>query len=139
MTKSIAHNIDGNVRIAGIFAIVMYTVGFVSKLQQYEISASMEAIDSDPIEAVSSIGVSKWQLVRYVILPESASHLLGHALYMFDYNVRQTSILGLVGAGGIGFYIITYIKYFDYGSAMVFMAVVLGTVSSNRLDKRQSA
>ena len=39
----------------------------------------MEAIDSDPIEAVSSIGVSKWQLVRYVILPESASHLLGHA------------------------------------------------------------
>ena len=60
--------------------------------------------------------------------PESASHLLGHALYMFDYNVRQTSILGLVGAGGIGFYIITYIKYFDYGSAMVFMAVVLGTV-----------
>ena len=59
---------------------------------------------------------------------ESASHLLGHALYMFDYNVRQTSILGLVGAGGIGFYIITYIKYFDYGSAMVFMAVVLGTV-----------
>ena len=102
----------------------MYTVGFVSKLQ-YE---TMEAIDSDPIEAVSSIGVSKWQLVRYVILPESASHLLGHALYMFDYNVRQTSILGLVGAGGIGFYIITYIKYFDYGSAMVFMAVVLGTV-----------
>ena len=85
-------------------------------------------IDSDPIEAVSSIGVSKWQLVRNVILPESASHLLGHALYMFDYNVRQTSILGLVGAGGIGFYIITYIKYFDYGSAMVFMAVVLGTV-----------
>ena len=52
----------GTGAFAGILAIVMYTVGFVSKLQ-YE---TMEAIDSDPIEAVSSIGVSKWQLVRYV-------------------------------------------------------------------------
>ena len=114
----------GTGAFAGVLAIILYTVGFVTKLQ-YE---TMEAIDSDPMDAVSSIGVSKWQLVRYVVIPESASHLLGHALYMFDYNVRQTSILGLVGAGGIGFYIITYIKYFDYGSAMVFMAVVLGTV-----------
>jgi phosphonate transport system permease protein len=44
---------------------------------------------------------------------------------MFDYNVRQTSILGLVGAGGIGFYIINYIKFFEYGKAAVFMLVVL--------------
>ena len=47
---------------------------------------------------------------------------------MFDYNVRQTSILGLVGAGGIGFYIINYIKFFEYGKAAVFMLVVLITV-----------
>jgi phosphonate transport system permease protein len=44
---------------------------------------------------------------------------------MFDYNVRQTSILGIVGAGGIGFYIINYIKFFEYGKAAVFMLVVL--------------
>ncbi len=77
------------------------------------------------MDAVSSIGVSKWQLVRYVILPESAPHLLSQILYMFDYNVRQSSILGLVGAGGIGFYIINYIKFFEYGKAAVFMLVVL--------------
>jgi phosphonate transport system permease protein len=47
---------------------------------------------------------------------------------MFDYNVRQTSILGIVGAGGIGFYIINYIKFFEYGKAAVFMLVVLITV-----------
>ena len=47
---------------------------------------------------------------------------------MFDYNVRQTSILGLVGAGGIGFYIINYIKFFEYGKAAIFMIVVLITV-----------
>ena len=47
---------------------------------------------------------------------------------MFAYNVRQTSILGLVGAGGIGFYIINYIKFFEYGKAAVFMIVVLITV-----------
>ena len=109
---------------AGILAIIMYTIGFITKLQ-YE---SIEAIDSDPVEAVSSIGVSKWQLIRHVVVPESAPHLLSQILYMFDYNVRQTSILGLVGAGGIGFYIINYIKFFEYGKAAVFMLVVLITV-----------
>ena len=109
---------------AGVLAIIMYTVGFVAKLQ-YE---SIETIDSDPMDAVSSIGVSKLQLIRYVVIPESAPHLLSQMLYMFDYNVRQTSILGLVGAGGIGFYIINYIKFFEYGKAAVFMVVVLVTV-----------
>ena len=109
---------------AGILAIIMYTIGFVAKLQ-YE---AIETIDSDPMDAVSSIGVSKWQLIRYVVIPESASHLLSQMLYMFDYNVRQTSILGLVGAGGIGFYIINYIKFFEYGKAAVFMLVVLAAV-----------
>ncbi len=109
---------------AGVLAIIMYTIGFVAKLQ-YE---SIETVDTDPMDAVSSIGVSKWQLVRYVVLPESAPHLLSQILYMFDYNVRQSSILGLVGAGGIGFYIINYIKFFEYGKAAVFMLVVLVTV-----------
>ncbi len=109
---------------AGVLAIIMYTIGFVAKLQ-YE---SIETIDSDPMDAVSSIGVSKWQLIRYVVIPESAPHLLSQVLYMFDYNVRQTSILGLVGAGGIGFYIINYIKFFEYGKAAVFMLVVLAAV-----------
>ena len=109
---------------AGILAIIMYTIGFIAKLQ-YE---SIEAVDSDPVEAVSSIGVSKWQLIRHVVVPESAPHLLSQILYMFDYNVRQTAILGLVGAGGIGFYIINYIKFFEYGKAAMFMFVVLITV-----------
>ena len=109
---------------AGILAIIMYTVGFITKLQ-YE---SIEAIDAEPVEAISSIGISKGQLIRHVVLPESAPHLLSQMLYMFDYNVRQTSILGLVGAGGIGFYIINYIKFFEYGKATVFMLVVLITV-----------
>ncbi len=109
---------------AGILAIIMYTVGFITKLQ-YE---SIEAIDAEPVEAISSIGISKGQLIRHVVLPESAPHLLSQMLYMFDYNVRQTSILGLVGAGGIGFYIINYIKFFEYGKAAVFMLVVLFTV-----------
>ena len=109
---------------AGVLAIIMYTIGFVAKLQ-YE---SIETVDTDPMDAVSSIGVSKWQLVRYVVLPESAPHLLSQILYMFDYNVRQSSILGLVGAGGIGFYIINYIKFFEYGKAAVFMLVVLVAV-----------
>jgi len=114
----------GSGSFAGVLAIIMYTVGFIAKLQ-YEV---IETIDSDPMDAVGSIGVSKSQLISYVVIPESASHLLSQMLYMFDYNIRQTSILGLVGAGGIGFYIINYIKFFEYGKAAVFMLVVLITV-----------
>jgi phosphonate transport system permease protein len=109
---------------AGILATIMYTIGFMTKLQ-YE---SIEAVDADPVDAVNAIGVSKSQLIRYVIMPESAAHLLSQLLYTFDYNVRHTSIIGLVGAGGIGFYIINYIKFFEYGKAAVFMLVVLATV-----------
>ena len=109
---------------AGVLALIMYTVGFVAKLQ-YE---AIETIDSDPMDAVGSIGVSKWQLIRYVVIPQSAPHLLSQVFYMFDYNVRQSSILGLVGAGGIGFYIMTNIKWFQYGDAAVFLIVVLVTV-----------
>ena len=114
----------GSGTFAGVLAIIMYTIGFITKLQ-YE---AIEAIDSDPMDAVGSIGVSKVQLISYVVIPESASHLLSQMLYMFDYNIRQTSILGLVGAGGIGFYIINYIKFFEYGKAAIFMLVVLITV-----------
>jgi len=114
----------GSGTFAGVLAITMYTIGFIAKLQ-YEV---IETIDSDPMDAVSSIGVSKVQLISYVVVPESASHLLSQMLYMFDYNIRQTSILGLVGAGGIGFYIINYIKFFEYGKAAIFMLVVLITV-----------
>jgi len=109
---------------AGILATIMYTIGFMTKLQ-YE---SIEAVDADPVDAVNAIGVSKSQLIRYVVMPESAAHLLSQLLYTFDYNVRHTSIIGLVGAGGIGFYIINYIKFFEYGKAAVFMLVVLATV-----------
>ena len=109
---------------AGILAITLYTIGFISKLQ-YE---SIEAIDFDPVEATTAIGLSKLQLIRYVIIHEAAPHLLSQILYMFDYNVRQTSILGIVGAGGIGFYIINYIKFFEYGKAAMFMLVVLAAV-----------
>ena len=114
----------GSGAFAGVLAIIMYTIGFIAKLQ-YEV---IETIDADPMDAVGSIGVSKVQLITYVVIPESASHLLSQMLYMFDYNIRQTSILGLVGAGGIGFYIINYIKFFEYGKAAIFMLVVLITV-----------
>ena len=114
----------GSGAFAGVLAIIMYTIGFIAKLQ-YE---AIETIDSDPMDAVGSIGVSKVQLITYVVIPESASHLLSQMLYMFDYNIRQTSILGLVGAGGIGFYIINYIKFFEYGKAAIFMLIVLITV-----------
>ena len=72
--------------------------------------------------------LSKLQLIRYVIIPESAPHLLSQILYMFDYNVRQTSILGIVGAGGIGLQLNGSLNTLAWTQVSLILLVILVTV-----------
>jgi len=109
---------------AGILATIMYTTGYLSKLQ-YE---TIEGINPEPLEALSGIGSSKIQLIRFVILPEAANNLISQILFIFEYNVRATSILGFVGAGGIGFYIMGYLKLLEYNKVLTLLLIVLFTI-----------
>jgi phosphonate transport system permease protein len=110
--------------LAGVLAAGLYTVGYLGKLQ-YE---AIEGIDPAPLQAVASTGASKAQLVRYVVLPESANSLLSQLLFMFEYNVRASSIFGFVGAGGIGFYISGYLTVFRYQSVLTLLIAVFVTI-----------
>lgn len=110
--------------LAGVLASAVYTVGYLGKLQ-YE---AIEGIDPAPLHAVSSAGASGGQLIRYVVLPEAANHLVSQILFMFEYNVRASSIFGFVGAGGIGFYIAGYLTVFDYQSVLTLLLAVLFTI-----------
>jgi phosphonate transport system permease protein len=110
--------------IAGIFAMTMYTMGHLAKLQ-YE---SLEGLPSEPFEAVRATGASRFQLARFVALPEASNLLLSQILYMFEYNVRASSIVGLVGAGGIGFYIQQYLRAFQFDGVVTLLIVVFVTV-----------
>lgn len=110
--------------LAGVLAAGLYTVGYLGKLQ-YE---AIEGIDPAPLQAVASTGASKAQLVRFVVLPEAANHLLSQLLFMFEYNVRASAIFGFVGAGGIGFYISGYLTVFRYQSVMTLLIAVFVTI-----------
>jgi phosphonate transport system permease protein len=108
----------------GILATAMYTVGFVGKLF-YE---AIEAVDKAQLEAVQSTGASRMNVWRYGVLPQVALHFLGYALYVFEYNVRAATVLGIVGAGGIGFYLLHYMRSFQYEMAATVILMTLPVV-----------
>jgi phosphonate transport system permease protein len=110
--------------VAGIFAMTMYTMGHLAKLQ-YE---SLEGLAPEPFEAVRATGASRLQIARFVALPEASNLLLSQLLYMFEYNVRASAIVGFVGAGGIGYYIQLYLRALQYNGVVTLLIVVFLTV-----------
>lgn len=109
---------------AGIFAIACYTVGYLSKLM-YE---AIEGTAIAPIEAVTALGANKLQQIRFVILPENANYMISQLLFMFEYNIRASSIVGFVGAGGIGFYMMGYLKFLNYDKVFTLLLVIFVAV-----------
>ena len=99
---------------AGALAVAMYTVGFLAKLY-YE---AFEAIDSEVLEAVKSTGGNRLQLIVYAVIPESTNAMVSQLLFMFEYNIRASAIMGFVGAGGIGYYMLGYVQLLQYDNLM---------------------
>lgn len=110
--------------LAGVLATALYTTGHLAKLQ-YE---SMEGLPPEPFEAIRATGASRLQLTRFVALPEASNQLLSQLLYMFEYNVRASSIMGFVGAGGIGYYIQRYLQMLQYDGVVALLLVVFATI-----------
>ncbi len=109
---------------AGVCAIASYTVGYMAKL----IYESIEGMQYGPIEAVRALGANRVQIIRFVVLPESANYIISQLLFMFEYNVRASSILGFVGAGGIGLYVMGYLKFLEYDKVLTLLLLIFCTV-----------
>jgi phosphonate transport system permease protein len=109
---------------AGAMGIGLYTLGYLGKLF-YEI---FEGVDPEVLEAVRGVGCNRLQLARFAVLPESANGILAQLLFMFEYNVRASSIMGFVGAGGIGYYMLGYIQLLRYDALMTAILVTLAVV-----------
>ena len=123
--------------LAGVLAMTMYTMGHLAKLQ-YE---SLEGLSPEPIDAMRAMGASKFQVIRFVVLPEASNQLVSQVLYMLEYNVRASSIVGFVGAGGIGFYISRFLQALQYDGVItllgvVFVAVVMIDMMSQKIRAR---
>lgn len=111
---------------AGTLSIAFYTVGYLTKLY----SELFEGTDPEVLEGVKGVGASKLYLVRFVVIPEGANAILSQLLFMFEYNIRASSILGFVGAGGIGFQIYVYLQTMDYQKLTAVLILILGIVLS---------
>lgn len=111
---------------AGILAMTVGSIGSIGKI----FAEAMESVDRGPIVAIEAVGASRRQVVQYGILPAAAPMLISYTLLLFEGNVRGATILGLVGAGGIGLELTTAMNMYDYGhlSAMVICIIVLVTV-----------
>lgn len=109
---------------AGTLGIAAYTLGYLGKLF-YE---TFEGVDHEVIEAVTSVGCSRMQLMRFALLPEAANAILSQLLFVFEYNVRASSIMGFVGAGGIGFYMLGYVQLLQYRNLMTALLLTLVVV-----------
>jgi phosphonate transport system permease protein len=110
--------------LAGTLAVSVYSLGYLSKLY-YE---AFEAVDQDTIDALRCAGASSLALVRYAVIPESLNAIFSQLFFMFEYNVRASTVLGFVGAGGVGFLMINYIETLRYSSLTTIIILTLTVV-----------
>ena len=110
--------------VSGVMAMTFYTIGYLGKLQ-YE---TIEGLSKDPLDAAKAMGLSNIEIIMRVVIPESANNLISQLLFMFEYNVRHGSVIGIVGAGGIGYYISTYLKFLQYDKVMALLIVLFFVV-----------
>ncbi|MFD1571166.1 phosphonate ABC transporter, permease protein PhnE [Halorubrum laminariae] len=114
----------GSGPLAGAVAIAFRSVGFLGKLLGEEI----EEIDFGQVEAVRAAGASSVQVLLYGIVPQVKPALVGLSVYRWDINVRDSTILGFVGAGGIGVQLFRAVNAFAWQSVATILIVILGVV-----------
>lgn len=110
--------------ISGIFAMTIYSIGYLGKLQ-YE---AIEGMNSLSLEAADAAGLSRLEKAIHVVIPESANDLISQAIFMFEYNVRHGSIIGIVGAGGIGYYIERSLFFLAYDEVLAYLIIIFAVV-----------
>ncbi len=121
----------------GVLAVVTYTAMTLAKLY----SEAIEGIEPGPVEAITATGASRLQVLRFGILPQVLPLFASYILYRLETNIRAATILGFVGAGGIGFYVQTYLRMINYPAAAAVLLVLVGMVmgvdfASSRLRAR---
>ncbi|MFQ5551520.1 MAG: phosphonate ABC transporter, permease protein PhnE [Gemmatimonadales bacterium] len=120
----------------GILALALHNAGMLGKFY----AEAIEAIDPGPMEAVNATGANWMQMVVYAIIPQVIPHFITYNLYRFEVSIRAATILGFVGAGGIGFHLLTSIRLFDYQeTAVVLIVIILLVVITDYLGARLRA
>ncbi len=121
---------------AGILALTIHSVAALGKLY----SEAIEGIDPGPIEAVQATGATRLQTIMYAVVPQMIAPFVSFSIYRWDINVRMSTVIGLVGGGGVGFILVQYIRLLDYraaGIAVWFIAVTVAVLDYVSAEIRQ--
>ena len=110
---------------AGVLALWVHTTGILAKL----FSEAVEAIDPQPVEGIRSTGASALHEIVYGVIPQVTPLWISFASYRFESNVRSATVVGMVGAGGIGVVLWEIIRGFQYAETCAVMIIIIATVS----------
>lgn len=110
---------------AGVLALFIHTLGTLAKL----FSEAVESIDPHPVEGIRATGANVLVEIIYGVVPQVMPLWISYSLYRFESNVRSATVLGMVGAGGIGLLLWDAIRNFDYPSTATILIVIIITVS----------
>ncbi len=105
---------------AGVLAIALHATGMLAKFCGEE----MEGVDQGQIEAVQATGASKMQVTLFAVIPQVIPAFISYSIFRFDVSIRSATVLGLVGAGGLGFSLIKTMKLFQYPKTATCILVI---------------
>lgn len=110
---------------AGVLALGLHSVGMLGKLY----AEAIENMDMGPSEALTACGANRWQTLAYAVVPQVLPDFLSYALYRFEINVRSATLLGIIGAGGIGTPLIFAINGHSWSRVGIILVGIIVTVS----------
>jgi phosphonate transport system permease protein len=110
--------------LAGFLTLAFATIGFLAKL----LAEDIEEIEEAQAEAIRATGAGWLQLVNYAIQPQVMPRLIGLSLYRLDINFRESAVIGIVGAGGIGATLNTAIDRYEFDSAAAILIIIIAIV-----------
>jgi phosphonate transport system permease protein len=108
----------------GVLALALHTAGMLGKFY----AEAMEGVDPGPVQAVAATGAGRLQTIRWAVLPQVMPAVVAFNLYRFEVSVRSATVLGLVGAGGIGFELMSSMRLFRYRDTATILLVIVGLV-----------
>ena len=110
--------------IPGVLALRFHTMGFLAKFYAEDI----EHVNKGPIEALKSSGASKRQIISFAVIPQIIPSFVGNNLYILDRNIRMATMLGIVGAGGIGYELQSSFRMFEYQKVSAIIIIIFITI-----------
>jgi phosphonate transport system permease protein len=119
--------------LAGVLALAVGTVGFIGKL----FAEAIEEISPKQVEAVRATGASFANVVLFGVLPQVLARFVGFCTYQLDSNLRNSTMVGIVGAGGIGGALFSAFQRFDYGFVFTILATIVAIIVAAELLTNQ--